>query len=138
MERLIAAVLNAAGLDQAGIDLVFEFRDDDEIIHGGGYALRSIAVCLDQTRDASAVLDVQRLNAPQALIALDGVSALWQHTHLRRASHGLTGKLYSLRLVPLEDEAEATSLCQRSDLLLEVCRELGVRAPKLAQKIRKS
>ena len=78
----LSPAIDRAGRNQAGIDGVAKLRDDDKIFDGSSRALRRIAVCLDQTCDAHAILDVQRFDAPQALITFTRVAAPRQDPHL--------------------------------------------------------
>lgn len=116
VERLVATVLDAARLDEAGVHVVAELGDDE--VADGCLSLL-LAVHLDQLGDTVGARDA--LDPPECLIAL---------------ADGPGGQLHGLGPVLLEHEAElALAAGAVLDLAFEIRREVRIRGANLAEQV---
>ncbi|MCD0174152.1 hypothetical protein [Micrococcus luteus] len=120
MEGLATAVLDSAGLDEAGVHVIAELSDDDEI--GNGRLGLLLAVDGGQAGGAGSAVDV--VDVPEGLVTFLGLPAGREYADLVPLADGPRGQFHGLGAVPLEHESElALTPGAVLDLAFEVGRE---------------
>ena len=106
MKRLAVATLDLARADKAGVDIVLELRDHDQV--GNRNALPFNVNAIEQFQLGHTAIGgrFKPRHLPKALVSLGRRSTRGKNMHLVALADGPTGKFYAFGPMALKVEAE--------------------------------
>ncbi|MCT1866287.1 hypothetical protein M3B90_01900 [Dermabacter sp. p3-SID358] len=138
VERLIAAALEAAGLDEPWEDAVLELSDNDQVVDNYVALFRLLRVHLHQVREPAVFFTGDVIDEPQPVITYGRRAAWFENAYLATAFGCDTGEFDGFWLVAFKNESEVTPTGESSNLALEVGPELWIYCVELTHEVSES